>query len=74
MDEDGNWVEEEPSMVEEDPSIGLISTNYFKKLFSTSNPKDISIGKTLDNIPKKVTEAHNRSLSRPFTKSEVGGL
>ena len=62
MDSDGVWQEEE-QLIEE------IVVNYYKDLFTTSNPTNFN--ELLEAVETKVSPSMNQMLIRDFTTREV---
>ena len=62
MDSDGVWQEEE-QLIEE------IVVNYYKDLFTTSNPTNFN--ELLEAVETKVSPSMNQMLTRDFTTREV---
>ncbi|XP_056855051.1 uncharacterized protein LOC130504459 [Raphanus sativus] len=62
LDENGNIVEDEEGLV-------AIATSYFRQIFESSNPQDIE--EALSEVPTKITEPMNESLTAPVTEWEI---
>lgn len=54
---------------EGDDQIGGLFTEYFRTLFSSSNPSQVEV--VLDTIPRTVIDTMNAGLVKVFTRQEV---
>ncbi|KAL5580419.1 hypothetical protein UlMin_012861 [Ulmus minor] len=52
-------------------SIGNAVTDYFDKLFSSSNPSVLDMDTVLSCVKPRVSQCMNEHLSRPFTGDEI---
>lgn len=63
-DPGGEWIEG-------DESIGRVATEYFKDLFTSSNPCPLNSYNILDSLVPKVSNYQNSQLTRPFSKAKI---
>lgn len=62
LNDDDVWVEEETE-------LGSLFEEYFKDLFKTSGPRDLT--KVLEHVPQLVNDDMNQVLTREVTEEEV---
>lgn len=63
-DENGCWVEGTEA-------IGSVASNYFKRLFQSSNPQSQAIEHILESLSAKITVNQRDELDKPFKKKEI---
>ena len=52
-------------------NISNVVTDYFDKLFSSSNPSLLDMDTVFSCVKPKVSQSMNEHLSRPFTGEEI---